>query len=31
MTFKEVKFEHWKYVSSQTGQHYKLYADNNMA
>jgi adenylate cyclase len=31
MKFKEVKFEHWKYVSSQTGQHYKLYADNNMA
>ena len=31
MKFKEVKFEYWKYVSSQTGQHYKLYADNNMA
>jgi adenylate cyclase len=31
MTFKEVKFsiEHWKYVNSQTGQLYKLYADNN--
>ncbi|HZD81300.1 MAG TPA: adenylate/guanylate cyclase domain-containing protein [Nitrososphaeraceae archaeon] len=31
MKFKEVKFsiEHWKYVNSQTGQLYKLYADNN--
>jgi adenylate cyclase len=31
MKFKEVKFsiEHWKYVNSQTGQLYKLYAGNN--
>jgi adenylate cyclase len=31
LKFKEVKFsiEHWKYVNSQTGQLYKLYADNN--
>jgi len=31
LKFKEVKLsiEHWKYVNSQTGQLYKLYADNN--
>jgi adenylate cyclase len=31
--FKEVKFsiEQWKYVNSQTGQLYKLYADKNTA